>query len=88
MGYYDCFPIKYTFQRKDIIPMLLEDKIIREQGKDPGDSKMRYRLGVEGIKLVEQWSVERLTKLVMVLTIGLFILGFIQIILLIIFLPS
>ena len=36
--------------------------------------KRQYRLTAEGLRLVESWGIEKLTKLVTWLTIGLFII--------------
>ncbi|MFW6026132.1 MAG: hypothetical protein ACOCRX_07300 [Candidatus Woesearchaeota archaeon] len=43
--------------------------------------KKRYRLTAEGLRLVESWGVKKLTKWVIGLTIGLFIIGIGQLIL-------
>ncbi|MBS3080904.1 hypothetical protein J4221_05510 [Candidatus Pacearchaeota archaeon] len=41
-----------------------------------------YRLGARGIELVSQWNVEKLTRWITALTIGLLFIGTVQIILL------
>lgn len=76
---------------------LLEDGIIKEQefqsGYEEGETPVyklrmlspimskRYRLTAEGLKLVESWNVEKLTHWIIGLTIGLFILGLFQLVL-------
>lgn len=62
------------------IPILEKDLIIHNIGVDPTGQQM-YRIGLEGIKLVEQWKVNKLTNWIIALTIGLFVLGIAQLIL-------
>lgn len=63
--------------------ILLEDKIIKIYSvKDKvGNDRYGYRLLPEGIKLVENWNVNKLTFWVIILTIGLFVIGALQLIL-------
>jgi hypothetical protein len=79
------------------IKHLLEDGIIKEQefqaGYEEGETpvyklrmlspimRKRYRLTAEGLRLVESWGIEKLTKWVMGLTISLVIIGILQLIL-------
>ena len=77
------------------IKNLLEDGIIKnnefqkgyKQSKSPVYGsimlipimKREYRLTAEGLKLVESWNIERLTDLIIVLSILTFLVGLIQI---------
>jgi len=77
------------------IKNLLEDGIIKnnefqkgyKQSKSPVYGsimlipimKREYRLTAEGLKLVESWNIERLTYLIIVLSILTFLVGLIQI---------
>lgn len=67
-----------TEKLNKIFPYLIEDKILREVGRIPNTNQPKYMLSHNGLNLVSQWNVERLTKWIIVLTIGLFVLGLAQ----------
>ena len=80
--YYFYGALEQKFGRKEIIPILEDANIIRRVDINNLDGKTRYILGIEGLKLVEHWSIGTLTKWIIILTVGLFIIGGIQIVLL------
>lgn len=64
-----------------ILPYLIEDKILRITRQHPNTNQPKYMLSYQGLNLVEQWNVSKLTIWIIILTVGLFVLGIIQIIL-------
>jgi len=84
---YNGYPnyVYYGIMEKEVgdsaIDILERDGIINKVGKQMVTNKNAYRLGIEGIKLVEHWNITRLTNWIITLTIGLFVIGAAQLVL-------
>ena len=70
--------IEKDLEFKEAIRVLEEDGIIKNTGKFQG--KDFYRLTSEGLKLVEQWNMERLTNVTIILSLIILLLTINQII--------
>ena len=69
--------IKRVVVIEDVIESLVQSKVLRREICD--DGREYYFLDVNGIGLVSNWEIERLNKYMTILTFYIYILTFIQV---------